>query len=864
MSRFETGSLSNRGRNEARLPDTPLQSVQLAVPGLDVPPPVVQRSSLASSMLQAFGLAENTSGILANGVERQLGYERQVVAAQDYASEQARMDAERNRTIAENYGRSTIASVQPLIVSRIAESTALLTDEQISEQAKKDILDRTSGLDQVSVDAALRHATPSIVKAYTDRREQLRAVAKQNATEAIYSGTIASTEPDKFVASVDALASLHPEQSRDTIAQDLQSKAIAYQSKYGTRDGLDRALAFTSNVDPFVKSKAEYDFAERQQRAEAAVNQESDNFLSGLLNDARDGKTSLEAVEKMYRAKFGGVVNSEKIRQGLSLIDSAKAKQATELAKMNDDFVRKSVVQAASSDASAAALASNGGVWMLDANKGSYKGVLSDGKEYKLSDGELKDIQQQAVDAAAESIRKSNASNPDRAFADTVDLMARNKMPTTELSSLLNNAHAVASIDTLAPDRMGDGKPKATEAPPQLIAAIMAYSRTKNQNAQVAAFTVKDDKARALYDTVDFLKTLPEYRQQPNENDAMWTGRVTLDAVTALDRAAWHGFGGKDNGIADVKVAEAIESSGSRWNIIGLGEDSLSDAKNSQYVHDAIRARAQFFMASRMVGEDKAIEAAIKSFRADHEKVKGAWIDFRELGINKDALSLATSLVAQEYVKQDAKLNTTTDESGKETVNDSHREYTDPSQLALVPDNHGGWVLADATLLSPVLRQGAGTGRFTTADLLNMIAADGARRAASEAPKRAEDLRFISAKQQAMQYSIRQFKLESDALEMKLYKKRLAESTNPDEQAAYQAAIASLQDRIDGKVPQRPEPKVVPARITTSGEDEAKRSSQMLVRELEKRRDEAKTDAEKAIVQDTIDRMDELNRGMRF
>lgn len=862
MSQFETGSLTNRGRNAASLPGTPLQQTSLAVPGLDVLPVAVRRSSFADSLLADLGLVDRATGIIAQGVDKRLGFERQVIAAQEYADAKAEATAERNRTIAENYGRASIASVQPLIVSRIAESTTLLTDEQITERAKQDILDSTSGLDQASVDAAIAHATPSLVQAYTKRREELRNIARKTTTDAIYSGTVASTEPEKFNASVDALSGLYPEQSRDAIAQDLQAKAIAYQAEYGTREGLDSALSFTNAVDPFVKSKAEYAFAERQQRVAAAVNQQSDDYLSGQLNDARDGKTSLDAVEILYRAQFEGVVGEEKIRQGLSLIDSVRQRQASEMSKMNDDFVRKSVMNALDSDMAEAAM--SGGVWMNDVNKGAYKGRLSDGKDYQPSDGEFNEAKQRAIDAAAESIRLSNASNPDRAFADTVDLMARNKMVTTEMSSLLNNAFAIASIDTLAPDHMGDGKPKATVAPPQLIAAITAYSRTKNQNAHVAALAVKDEKARALYDTVDFLKTLPEYRQQPNEDDSAWTGRVVLDAVTALDRRAWNGFGGKDSGIADVKVAEAVGASGSNWNFIGLGEDSLADSKNDQYVLDAIRARAQFFMSSRMVSDDKAIEAAIKSFRADHEKVNGAWIDFRELGINKDALSLATSLVANEYVKQDAEINTSVDETGKETVNDSYREYSDPSQLALVPDNHGGWVLADATLLSPVLRQGAGTGRFTTSDLLNMIAADGARHAASEDPKKAEDARFISAKQQSMQYAIRRNKIESDALEMKLYQKRLAESTNPDEQVAYQAAIASLQDRIDGKVPQRPEPKIVPAKITPSSEASAKVGNLSIVRDLERQRDAAKTDAEKAIIQDTIDRMDELNRGVKF
>lgn len=858
MSQFESGSLANRGRNAASLPDSPLPRQTLNVPGLDVLPVAVQRSAFADSLLVDLGLIDRAAGIVAHGVGKKLAFESDVAMAKEHAANEAeqaankaRLTAAHNRTIAEGFGTSAINDAFPLIADRIGLSSELLSDEQIQARAKQDILASVAGLDQVSVDAAVKAATPEVVKAYTNRREQLRKIATATASEAVYSGAVNTTEPDKFTASVDALAALYPEQSRDTIAQDLQAKAVAYQSKYGTRDQLDRALSLTDTVDPFVRAKAEDDFATRQRAAESVVNQQADDYLASQLIQARDGATSLDAVERAYRANYGKVVGAEKLRSGLTAIDEARSRQAAALAKMNDKAVKQTVDQALRDDAAAAAL--SGGVWMLDVSKDAYKATKSDGTEYAPSDGEFRRAQQKAVDDAADAIKKANAATPEKGFADAIDLMALNKMPTTELSSLLNNAHAVASIDTLVPDRTKDGKPQATQAPPQLVAAITAYRYAKSHNAQVAAFTVEDDKARSLYDTVDFMATLPEYRRLDGEDEATWTGRLAVEAVTALDRAAWHGFGSQTNNISETKIDDALKATGS---YLPWGQSSLRDAKNASYVRSAIRARSQFFMMSRNVGEDAAIDAATKSFYADHDLINGTWIDYRELGINKDALSLATSLATHEYVKQDAALNTSPD----------RREVKDAGDLAIVPDNHGGWVMVDATTLQPVNRNNvSGVGRFSTSDLMNMIAADGARRASQEAPRKAEDLRFYSAKQQGMQYAIRRSRLESNEIEMKLYKQKLDAARTDDEKAVYQHAIATLQDRIDGKVATPPVRPVVPAKPIPghSGVKLASSSMTSIVTDLEKRLAAAKTAAERSIIQDTIDRLDESRRGVK-
>lgn len=290
MSRFETGGLNNRGRNAAALPGSPLATVSLAVPGLDVPPPVVQRSSLASSLLADFGLVDRISGTIADGVDRSLAFDRQKEAALDFA-------AERNRQAAEGAGINAASKLVPELSNALAQDTVVRSPEETRALVESMIRSRLDGMDPVSVDAAVNRYAPALIETGTRRVQELRDAA----TKEVVSNLLA-TAPSKSGEDVAKLAeqinatdpSISVEMARKTItAKRLDAAATA-----GDKQAFDAALAEAGvaiDENYVIKQRAELDNAIARQEAIAAADAVQ---RYTALSDVLPGEQVMELMRK--------------------------------------------------------------------------------------------------------------------------------------------------------------------------------------------------------------------------------------------------------------------------------------------------------------------------------------------------------------------------------------------------------------------------------------------------------------------------------------------------------------------------------------------------------------------------------------
>lgn len=245
MSRFETGGLYNRGRNAALIPQSPLESVGLTVPGLDVPPPVVAHDGLASSLLAAFGLADRASGVVANSVNKQLGFQRDMVAANEHATEQARVEAERNRIAAEGMGAREAALVAPGIASKIANSTAVLTPEQQRQVYEQELRTGLAGLPEASIQAGINKELPGLLDQSGRRVDALRSKARGEVVANLLETAATTKDPDTLAQHVH---DTDPNISLEAAQQVVTSKRLEYAAANGDAEAF-KAILSDSKVE---------------------------------------------------------------------------------------------------------------------------------------------------------------------------------------------------------------------------------------------------------------------------------------------------------------------------------------------------------------------------------------------------------------------------------------------------------------------------------------------------------------------------------------------------------------------------------------------------------------------------------------
>jgi len=242
MSRFETGSLANSGRNVARLPTPGGVEVFLNAPGLAVAPPAIQRSSFADSLMTDLGLIDRATGLVAAGVQKGLAFDASMAAANEHAAREAERIAREHEQALRGAGTQAAQESLPLVLDSIAKSTDLLSDDQIAERAKAIVANQTAGLEGASLSAATDLAVPRVIAALTARREQLQTFARAETKTSIIDSVLNTTDPAAFAKAVSELQNVSPGIPQQTIERDLRAAQLNYQSEYGTPESFNALL----------------------------------------------------------------------------------------------------------------------------------------------------------------------------------------------------------------------------------------------------------------------------------------------------------------------------------------------------------------------------------------------------------------------------------------------------------------------------------------------------------------------------------------------------------------------------------------------------------------------------------------------
>jgi hypothetical protein len=583
----------------------------------------------------------------------------------------------------------------------IANRTMLVPDGMSVSDYVEEIVDRdTIGLSPIYKERYGNDLRSRLGTALLEQQSQIQTQVAQEAFQNYQDTVSRAASPDEIVATLKEAATNYPRTTETERLASIVVPAARTAAMAGRTAEMNAALSVLGNR--FTEEQrlilASHDAA--MQREESDRNKA---FETHILRMVEGGKPSEVIEDELNRGKAFNL-GTEQFRLNVrNDIDRVKRAKEAEAFKLEVETAKSQFESEIDSMLRQTALGSgpDHGLFLLP---DKVSAVLPDGKKHTIN---VEEARQRVTDEMVGEIGTMYQDNQAAALAKQVDFVARNGVVPSRWKALLNNAEAMASIDTIVPppsDKPGQKEKARIPAALQEAYALYKSIRTINDGVAERAMTNKD--ASTLFDLAAVAETLPEYGGNP-EAAMLAAARVAKDMRTSV--AEYRGFNLEIN---DNDV-EGIE------------------AKNVHYVSQEILKVAKVYKAINGVSDKRAVEQAVKAFNRNHTNINGYMVRTRG-ELPAEFIDRAAKIAARNYVMAD------------KSMSEDRMEGVSESDLTLVNDGPGGWRLINGDTEMELERiDEPGMALFTTADLIEMVNKQDAIAQAEEAKARGEEVRRV-------------------------------------------------------------------------------------------------------------------------